>query len=216
MADLKEVKKNIEKSNLSAQVYSHIKRLIITQELKGGQRIPEEAIGNVFGVSRTPIREALRELQKNGLVTIYPRKYAEVVRIRPEDRTDIGLLRIQLDTLSVRLLSEKITEEQYHELREIAEKTIEYAEKNEVALCFEADSKFHRKMAEYSGNEYLQDFVEKLDLKVQLLRNIEDLSPESIKSSVSLHLDIIEAVNQHNVEQAEKLVSIHLNSYYFK
>jgi DNA-binding GntR family transcriptional regulator len=189
--------------------------MIITQEIKSGQRIPEEAIAKVFGVSRTPIREALRELEKSGLVNIYPRKYAEVVRLYPEDKKKIGQLRIQLDSLSVRLLSESITSGQYSELKELAEHTVSFAEKDEIGLCFEADSRFHCKLAEYSGNKYLWEFVEKLDLKVQLLRNVESLSRDFVIEGARLHLPIIEAVNNHDPVLAEKLISEHLKKYYF-
>lgn len=210
-----DVKKDINYNSLSQQVYAHIKRMIMTQELKGGQKIPEEAIANIFGVSRTPIREAMRELEKNGLVTIYPRKYAEVVKVTPEDRKDVGMLRIQLDTLSVRLLCKTITEEQYEELKGIAQRGDTYAEGGDLASCFDMDSAFHCKMAEFTGNKYLHEFVSSLDLKVQLIRNIMPLDPDLIKEGVKLHTTIAETIYARNCAQAEELVRRHLEDYYF-
>lgn len=210
-----ETKKDINYNSLSKQVYSHIKRMIMTQELKGGQRIPEEAIANIFGVSRTPIREAMRELEKNGLIVIYPRKYAEVVKMRNEDKKYIGQLRVQFDTLSVRLLSKIITDDQYKELRECALKSEDFIAKSEIGLCFEMDSAFHCKLAEFSGNKYLSEFVKTLDLKVQLLRNIGPLSIDRIKEGIKLHIPIAEAVYAGDCEKAVALVRRHLEEYYF-
>ena len=215
MDDTKRFKKSIEESNLSSQVYAYIKRLIMTQQLKGGERIPEEAIANAVGVSRTPIREALRLLEKNGLVTIYPRKYAEVYRMSTEEKKDIGIVRIHLDVLTVRLLCEIITEQQYHELKELAEKTVEYAGSGDIGQCFEADSELHCRMAEMAGNKYLYDFVKKLDLSVQLLRNIEDISVETLNYGVKLHVPMIEAIYRRDTAEAENLVRKHLSDYYF-
>jgi GntR family transcriptional regulator, rspAB operon transcriptional repressor len=209
------VKKDINYTSLSQLVYSHVKRMIMTQELKGGQKIPEEAIAKIFSVSRTPIREAMRELEKNGLVKIYPRKYAEVVKIEQEDRKDIGLLRIQLDTLSVKLLCQTITDSQYNELKEIAEQGDRCAEEGEIAGCFEMDSAFHCKMADFTGNRYLYDFVMTLDLKVQLIRNIMTLDIDIIKEGVSLHTTIADAIYEKDCKKAEELVYRHLYDYYF-
>lgn len=215
MKDVLDVKRNINYTSLARQVYHHIKRMIMTQELKGGQRIPEEAIANVFGVSRTPIREAMRELEKHGLVKIYPRKYAEVVQLEQEDKIHIGQLRIQLDTLSVKLLCGSITEEQHQTLREYAAKGVEYAENGDFASCYEMDSSIHCGFAEFSGNKYLHEMVRTLDLKVQLLRNIQDWPAEKIIRSVRTHFEIIDAIYRNRCDEVTKMVFDHLAEYYF-
>ncbi|MFP4564514.1 MAG: GntR family transcriptional regulator [Spirochaetia bacterium] len=208
-------KKDINHTSLPRQVYSHIKRMIITQELKGGQRIPEESIARAFGVSRTPIREAMRELEKDGLIHIFPRKHAEVVQVGPEDKKRIGELRIQLDTLSVRLLCGKMTEEQHAEMRSIAEKGDNFAAEGNIARSFEMDSAFHCKMAEFSGNDYLYNFVKTLDLKVQLIRNIVPLDLDEIREGISVHTDIADLIFAGKCVEAEELVRKHLAEYYF-
>ncbi|MFW5768841.1 MAG: GntR family transcriptional regulator [Spirochaetota bacterium] len=208
-------KKDINHTSLPRQVYSHIKRMIITQELKGGQRIPEESIARAFGVSRTPIREAMRELEKDGLIHIFPRKHAEVVQVGPEDKKRISELRIQLDTLSVRLLCGKMTEEQHAELKGIAEKGDAFAAEGNIARSFEMDSAFHCKMAEFSGNDYLYNFVKTLDLKVQLIRNIVPLDLDEIREGISVHTDIADLIFAGKCVEAEELVRKHLAEYYF-
>ena len=208
-------KKDINHTSLPRQVYSHIKRMIITQELKGGQKIPEESIAQAFGVSRTPIREAMRELEKDGLIHIFPRKHAEVVQVGLEDKKHIGELRIQLDTLSVRLLCGKMTEEQHRELKSIAEKGDAFAAEGNIAQSFEMDSAFHCKMAEFSCNEYLYNFVKTLDLKVQLIRNIVPLDIDEIREGIAAHTDIADLIFDGKCVEAEELVRGHLAEYYF-
>ena len=78
---LEGVKIDLQRRSLSEQVFQHIRRMILSEELHGGQRIPEERIAQTFGVSRTPIREAMRKLEKVGLVKIVPRSHAEVMKI---------------------------------------------------------------------------------------------------------------------------------------
>ncbi len=83
--------------------YHYIKRLILSGKLKGGEKIPEEKIAQQFGVSRTPIREALRRLEEYGLVYLKPRSYAEVISFSPKDAEQVACIRAQLEMLSARL-----------------------------------------------------------------------------------------------------------------
>lgn len=201
--------------SLSDQVYTHIKNLIMTGHIMGGQRIPEETIAQHFGVSRTPIREALRKLEKNGLIRLHPRKYAEVVKVTSEDKVYVGQLRVQLDSLSVRLLAEKCSEDDYETLKDIAILCNSLADKGDFAGCFEMDSLYHRTIAERSGNPYLFEIVKNLDHKVQLMRNIEKISVPRVKEGIKLHLPIVEALNSHKAMLAEQLIIEHLQKYYF-
>ncbi|MDO8944225.1 MAG: GntR family transcriptional regulator, partial [Desulfobacterales bacterium] len=75
----------IHRQSLSEQVYHYIKRLILSGEIRGGEKIPEEKVAQRFGVSRTPIREALSRLEEYGLIQIKPRSYAEVVALEPHE-----------------------------------------------------------------------------------------------------------------------------------
>jgi len=208
-------KNEINFSSISEQVYRHIKRMILTAELKGGEKIPEEKIANSFGVSRTPIREALRRLEKHGLIKILPRQYAQIVKLESSDKIHIGQVRLQLDILSLRLLVKRITDEDYQALKSIAEKCNEYAIAADFAGCFEKDSEFHCELARRTENPYLYDIVRTLDLKVQLIRNIEDISFESTLQNISLHVPIVEAVYARKIEEAEQLITKHLSNYYF-
>ena len=206
----------IDYSSLSDQVFRHIKKMILGGELVGGERIPEGKIADAFGVSRTPIREALRKLEKHGLVDIVPRRHAQVVKLDLEDKLHIGQIRIQMDTLSIRLLSPKATEKDYKDLTEIAGQGLMYGKKKDFMSCFEKDSELHCEFARRSGNPYLYEMVRNLDMKVQLLRTEEkNIEPDKILKGMKGHQPIIEAVCAHDTEKAVLLITAHLKEYYF-
>lgn len=215
MEHIVDLESDLDVSNLSDRVYHHIKRLIMTGKLKGGQRIPEQAIAEKFGVSRTPIREALRRLEEHGLVVIEPRRSTRVANVTLEDKKYIGEVRLQLGILSVRLLAQRVMPVDCAALRDIAARCSECAENGDFASCFEADSLLHCEIAERSGNQYLSDLTRILDYKVQLLRNIEEVSQEQLKEKIALHVPIIEAICRRDAPTAEKLMSKHLTDYYF-
>lgn len=215
MDPMNDLASDLDVSNLSDRVYHHIKRLIMTGALKGGQRIPEQAIAQKFGVSRTPIREALRRLEEHGLVVIEPRRSTRVATLTLEDKRHIGEVRLQLGILSVRLLCQRVTPKDCAVLKEIEAQCRRSAEEGDFASCFEADSLLHLEIAERCGNPYLADLTRILDYKVQLLRNIEEVSQERLKEKIALHLPIVEAICRRDAPTAEKLISKHLVSYYF-
>jgi DNA-binding GntR family transcriptional regulator len=206
---------DLDVSKLSDRVYHHIKRLIMTGKLKGEQRIPEQAIAEKFGVSRTPIREALRRLEEHGLVVVEPRRSTKVATLTLEDKKHIGEVRLLLGQLAVRLLATHVTPEDCAALRDIAARCQQFAVTGDLASCFEADSLLHCEIADRSGNPYLAELTRILDYKVQLLRNIEDLSRESVLEKIALHPPIVEAICRRDAATAEKLMSKHLTDYYF-
>ena len=215
MEDFADIQDNVDVSSLSDRVFNHIKRAIMTGKLKGGQRIPEQAIAAKFGVSRTPIREALSRLVEQGLVVNAPRRHTKVALVTIEDKKRIGEVRVLLSVLAVKLLCQKATPEDCTSLTAIVDRCRAAAEEEDFALCFEMDSLFHCEIAERSGNPYLAELTRILDLKVQLLRNIEDVTADHVKDRISLHVPLVEAICRHDGASAEELTTQHLKSYYF-
>jgi DNA-binding GntR family transcriptional regulator len=215
MEHIGNLESDLDVSNLSDRVYRHIRRLIMTGKLKGGQRIPEQAIAENFGVSRTPIREALRRLEEHGLVEIEPRRSTKVATVTLEDKKQIGEVRVQLGMLAVRRLAGRATPRDCTILREIAARCRDCADSGDSASCFEADSLLHREIAERSGNRYLAELTRILDYRVQLLRNIEEVSGEQLKARIALHMPIVEAICRGDAKVAEELMAKHLTDYYF-
>jgi DNA-binding GntR family transcriptional regulator len=203
---------DLEKSSLSEQVFRHIRRLILAEELKGGQRIPEEAIANAFGVSRTPIREALRKLEKHGLVKIVPRSHAEVIKLDPEDAKQLSEVRIQLESLTTRRLAKSAGEEDIKVLRELSMECARFVKEGDIANAFEKDSQLHLEIARRSGNRHAFDLLRNLNEKINLLRITHCVSLDKIAKDIEVHPAIIEAMARHDASKAEKLMIQHIRN----
>src|SRR3989339_602164 len=144
---------SLEILSLPDQLFRSIKRMILSGELKGGDRIPEVAIAQRFGVSRTPIREALRKLVEYGLVVIRPRCRAEVLKMTPEEVKELSQVRITLEVLAMKLLVERTKEEDLAALRILAEECAAFAQTGDFGGFYE---KLHGK--DFEGDAHLREF----------------------------------------------------------
>jgi len=201
---------SIERQSLAEQVYNYIKRLILSGDLKGGEKIPEEGIARQFGVSRTPIREALRRLDEYGLVYVKPRSYAIVVALDAQDAEQIALVRAQLEQLSVRLLAETGAGEDFDVLEILAHECQQFLRAGDVASTFEKDSQLHLEIARRTGNRHLYELFEKIDAKMQLLRLVLHLPIKELTRFVGQHTAIIQAMKSHQPDESVVLISQHI------
>jgi DNA-binding GntR family transcriptional regulator len=200
----------IHRQSLSDQVYCYIKRLILAGGIRGGERIPEEKVAQQFGVSRTPIREALSRLEEYGLIQIKPRSYAEVVALEPHEAVQLAVIRSQLETLAVSLLADCGTEEDFRELDLLAKECNALIAEGDIATTFEKDSLLHLEIARRTGNRHLYEICEKLDAKIQLLRLVLSIPLEKLKVYVKHHDAIINAMKRRNKESAIALMKHHV------
>lgn len=201
---------DIQRQSLSEQVYRYIKQLILSGQIKGGERIPEGKVAQQFGVSRTPIREALKRLEEYGLVHLKPRSYAEVVHLDPKEAPQISIVRAQLETLSVSLLTECGGEEDFEALDRLAKDCDALIAKGDTAGTFEIDSKLHLEIARRTGNRHLYEIFEKTDAKVQLLRLAIALPLQTLTGYVNQHSTIIGEMRRRNKDAAVTLMSNHI------
>jgi DNA-binding GntR family transcriptional regulator len=200
----------IHRQSLSDQVYHYIKCLILSGEIRGGERIPEEKVAQLFGVSRTPIREALSRLEEYGLIQIKPRSYAEVVALEPHEADQLAVIRSQLETLSVSLLADCGTEGDFRELGLLAKECNALIAEGDIATTFEKDSLLHLEIARRTGNRHLYEICEKLDAKIQLLRLVLSIPLEKLKVYVKHHDAIIDAMKKRDKESAVALMRHHV------
>ena len=203
---------SLERKSLADQLFIHIKRMILSQELKCGESIPEERIARLFGVSRTPIRETLRKLEKYGLVKINPHAQATVVKIVPEEARYIGEVRSVIETLAARILAKKAEPEDIKSLEEIAQKCVNAAKGNNSGEAFEADGLFHLEIAKRCGNPYIYSILKNLEAKIQLIRSM-NCSLTNLKSDIQIHFRIIEAIANHDSKIAFTLMQKHISDF---
>lgn len=200
----------IHRQSLSEQVYGYIKRLILSAEIKGGEKIPEEKVAQQFGVSRTPIRDALKRLEEYGLIRIKPRSYAVVVALEPHEAVQLAVIRVQLETLAVGLLTDCGTEKDFKELDLLARECSSLIAKGDIATTFEKDSLLHLEIVRRTGNDHLYEIFEKFDAKIQLLRLILQVPLEKLKLYVGHHDGIISAMKRRDSELAVTLMKQHI------
>ncbi|MBU3812030.1 MAG: GntR family transcriptional regulator [Candidatus Niameybacter stercoravium] len=132
-----------DKASLRGKVFNTIREAILEGSYKPGDVLRESTIATELGVSRTPVREAIRQLELEGLVQSIPNKETVVAGITQEDVEDIYLIRSRLEGLAARKAAERITEQDLQEMEEILALTSFYVEKNEVNQLKELDHKFH-------------------------------------------------------------------------
>jgi DNA-binding GntR family transcriptional regulator len=200
----------IHRQSLSDQVYCYIKRMILSGEIRGGEKIPEEKVAQQFGVSRTPIREALNRLEEYGLIKIKPRSYAEVVALEPHEAAQLAIIRSQLETLAVSLLTDCGTEEDFRELGLLVQECNALIAKGDIATTFEKDSLLHLEIARRTGNRHLYEICEKLDAKLQLLRLVLRIPLEKLKLYVKHHDAIVDAMRKRDKARAVALMDHHI------
>ena len=200
----------IEQRSIAQQVYSHVKHMILAGELEGGQRIPEEQIAQEFGVSRTPVREALKQLATYGLISYQNRSHVEVVSLHSdEEARKIARVRACVEGLAARMLAESATEEDCVALWKLVEACERSVASGDLAKAFESDSQLHLEMARRTGNEYLYDIMERLDAKVQLCRISRCLTIDKTGRDIKAHRAIVTAICEGDGEQAASLMEAH-------
>lgn len=194
----------LDRRSLAEKVFDHIKAGILSGDLKSGRRIVEEQIAVTLGVSRTPIREALRRLEEYGLVRIERRSRVEVVKLSEEEAAGIIEVRSVLERLAAVLLAGCAGEEDIRVLREMDRACHESLEANNVGVEFEADSRFHLEIARRSGNAALYEMMQRLDGKVQLVRLMRCKKRERIARDLTVHKKIIQGIESGDANAAAR------------
>jgi len=197
-------------NGLSGQVYIYIKKMILSGEFGAGHKIHEEKVGQLFGVSRTPIREALKKLSEYGLVNLKPRSHAVVASLTKEEAIQLAHIRARLETLSTILLAEVGTNKDFDHLERIAEECDALIAEGDVAAAFEKDSMFHLTIADRTKNTHLFEIIEKLDAKIQLSRLVIKLPIDRLEKSINQHNSIVQALRSGDRDLSELLMQHHI------
>lgn len=199
---------------LGQTVYQYILDLIMAKELLPGDKVPETKVAQKFQISRTPVRDAIQQLANQGLLEIFPNRFVQVKEYSMEDVTEIGTLRLAMDTLSVKLASLFGSRADFLKLADLASQCEEAYLKDNLTLKRELDCKFHMALAEISGNELLIKFQRELYLRVQYIMLCYPKTVESELEHIRQHHTIAEALMHNDVQLAHSLIVEHLTSFY--
>lgn len=198
--------------SLSAKVFHKLREDILSGVYKDKEELKEKSLGDELGVSRTPVREALRQLELEGLVSIIPNKGAYVVGVTAKDMKDIYEIRSRLEGLCAKWAAIHITEEQLAELEENIFLCDFHAQKNNFVQVLELDNRFHEIVYEASGSKELEHVLKDYHKYVQRARKITLAHPNRVHDSNDEHRKIVEALKEHNPDLAEAYANAHMES----
>ena len=193
-------------------VFNTLRQAILRGELKPGERLMEIQLANKLGVSRTPIREAIRKLELEGLVLMIPRKGAEVAEITEKSLRDVLEVRSSLEDLAVELACERIGEEQIEELKKAAEEFKEALQGGDLTEYAEADVKFHDIIYHATENQKLVQLL--YNLREQMYRyRVEYLKDEATRNDlIQEHKMICEALRTRDEKKAIEITFQHIEN----
>lgn len=197
---------------LYQEVAERLRQRIFAHELTPGTWIDEQKLAEQYGISRTPLREALKVLASEGLVELKPRRGCYVTEISPQDLDDIFPLMAMLEGRCASEAVSRAGPEDIGTLREIHERLEQSAREGKIDAFFEANQEFHRKIQELSGNRWLLSVIQDLR-KVLKLSRLHSLSLEGrLQQSLEEHRTIMAAMEAGNPAAAENIMHDHLLS----
>ena len=203
-----------DKFSLRGRVFHKLRDDILSGKYQEHEELKEVAIGEELGVSRTPVREAFRQLELEGLIQIIPNKGAYVTGITEKDVRDIYMIRSLLEGLCARWTTEHITKEQLEEMEENVYLAKFHAEKGHLEQLAELDNRFHDIMYEACNSKMLEhqlrDFHEYVLRVRKRTLNSANRGPKSNEE----HEQILEAIKAGDADLAEKLANQHMINAY--
>ena len=212
MADKLEIRMD-EYLPLRDVVFNTLRQAILKGELKPGERLMEIQLANKLGVSRTPVREAIRTLELEGLVLMIPRKGAEVAEITRQDMEDVLEVRTALEELAVKDACDHITDAQLSELKKASNEFKKaLLEGKDLVTCADADMHFHDVILSATNNRRLIQMLNNLSEQMYRYR-MEYLKDERThKTLIEEHDAIRRALKKHDKVKAGAAIRVHIDN----
>ncbi len=193
-------------------VFETIRMAIINQVLRPGERLMETQLADELGVSRTPVREAIRKLELEGLVVMVPRRGAYVAGISMRDIHEVFQVRGALEALAASLAAERITPEELEEMERQLVKEAEETEANNLKSIVQIDTTFHDIMYKASRNQKLIQMINNLQEQLQRFRSASLARPGRSKTALEEHKKIAEAIAARDTKLAEQFALEHIEN----
>jgi DNA-binding GntR family transcriptional regulator len=195
--------------SLSSLAAEELERMIINGELQAGDRINESTLAQMFGISRGPIREACRSLEKSSLVRVVANRGVFVREMNVAQAAEIYDVRAHLFGLAGRLAAERVTRRDIEELRRMVD---EMERARDIDAYYPLNVAFHGRLVELSGNSRLVDLYKSLSKELHLFRRRGLVQGESMASSNREHVRIIEALRDGNADLSEREMVRHIEA----
>lgn len=193
-------------------VFNTLRQAILRGELKPGERLMEIHLADRLGVSRTPIREAIRKLELEGLVTMIPRRGAEVARITEKNLRDVLEVRRALDAFSCELACDRITKKEEEELHRACEEFVSATTTRDATVIAAADVKLHDIIVRAAGNERLTELINNLSEQMYRYRIEYIKDTDNYDRLIEEHRIIYESIVKKDKQTAARTVKLHIDN----
>ena len=194
------------------EVYMTLEEDILSGVYKNGDSLTEQPLSDRLGVSRTPIRAALRRLSEEGLVELIPNKGAVVIGVTAQDLIDTYKIRMRLEGLASAEAATKISKEDMKRLADSVELSEFYLRKRDLDHLKELDSEFHNIIYKASGNRLLSKTLSELHRSIQRYRRLSLTVPERLEKCIAEHREILAAIERGDAEAADGLTEEHISA----
>jgi DNA-binding GntR family transcriptional regulator len=199
----------IDNTPLSERIAETIRGYILKGTLKAGERLTEPSLSKLLGISRTPIREALRLLEIEGFVEIIPRRGAIVTTITDKDVDEIFELKIHLEALAAKNSARYMSEQDIAKLKTINTKIQNLIGTNNISQLVKLNSEFHYSFMQKCNNGRLLKFLESISLQFKMATAYSFSVTGRIKEVVNEHELLIKAFEDKDVDEVERIVKLH-------
>src|SRR5512133_3923760 len=201
------MKKTIEKHlTLREKILEHIRDAIISGALKAGSKVSEPELAERYGISRTPIREAFRQLESEGYLTVIPRRGAVVSEFSQKDVEDFYAIKSILEGYAARQACKNLTDKELDRLQANNKRLTELVGSNDIKSFIKVHNEFHEMFIRAANNEKLRELITSVVTRFQRLRFMSLSLPGRMEIVVQEHAKIIEAFRRKDSDAAEMLV----------
>lgn len=200
-------RKQIERhQTLREKILETIRDAILKGSMKPGERVSEPELAERFGISRTPIREAFRQLESEGYLKVIPRKGAVVASLSERDIEEFYAIKIILEGFAAKMAAEKLSMKDIEKLESINQRLAQIAKDGDVKNFFRVHNEFHEVFIKAAGNERLYEMINQLVMKFKRLRLASLSVPGRMEISVEEHRNMIQAFKDNDGDKADSLV----------
>ncbi|QID19168.1 GntR family transcriptional regulator [Nitrogeniibacter mangrovi] len=197
---------------LYQEVAERLRERIFSHELKPGAWVDEQAIAEQYGISRTPLREALKVLASEGLVTLKPRRGCYVTEISERDLDEIFTVIALLEGQCAREATTRARDADLARFKQLHDALESAAARNDINGFFEANQAFHQQVQAVADNRWLQQVIEDLRKVIKLSRHHSLFSEGRLEQSLAEHRDILKAMLARDADGAEQAMRTHIRS----
>lgn len=203
---------SISRPSLHEELTDRIRTMIVEGVLAAGEKVPERALCEKLGVSRTPMRESLKVLAADGLLTLEPNRGARVRAITLEDLEEVFPLMGAFEALAGELACTNITDDQMNELKQSHAKMLVHFHDSDMPGYFRHNQRIHEIIMEAAGNQTLTTMYRSLAVRVRRARYLANMSSARWQQAVSEHEEIIAALDKRDGVQLGSILKRHLEN----